>query len=132
VGLMLIIVGYAITAGGFISLLDSINVSKLELTWGFETINVGIMSLGFFLILKNIHFTQPTSLVASGITDISKISYGIYLAHIMVLNFFYKLLDTMIDPIQIKIPVIAICTFIVSYIIVKLLSLLPKSKYIIG
>ena len=132
VGLMLIIVGYAITAGGFISLLDSINVSKLELTWGFETINVGMMSLGFFLILKNIHFTQPTSLVASGITDISKISYGIYLAHIMVLNFFYKLLDTMIDPIQIKIPVIAICTFIVSYIIVKLLSLLPKSKYIIG
>ena len=132
VGLLLILVGYGITAGGFISLLDSTLVSTLELTWGFETINVAMMGLGLFLILKNIRFDSPTSFVASTMTDISKISYGIYLAHIMVLNLFYKLFDSMIDPIQIKIPLIAMCTFIVSYLIVKLLSLLPKSKYIIG
>ena len=132
VGLSLIIVGYAITAGGFISLLNSTDVSKLELTWGFETINVAMMSLGFFLILKNVYFSNPNSAIVSGITDISKISYGIYLAHIMVLNFFHQILNPMIDTIQIKIPVIAICTFIVSYLIVKLLSLLPTSKYIIG
>ena len=132
VGILMIIVGYAITAGGFISLLDSTLVSTLELTWGFETINVALMGFGLFLSLKNIRFARTTSFVAKGITDISKISYGIYLAHIMVLNFFYKLLDTMIDPIQIKMPVIALCTFIVSYLIVKLLSFLPKSKYIAG
>ena len=132
VGILMIIVGYAITAGGFISLLDSTLVSTLELTWGFETINVALMGFGLFLSLKNIRFARTTSFVAKGITDISKISYGIYLAHIMVLNFFYKILDTIIDPIQLKIPVIALCTFIVSYLIVKLLSLLPKSKYIVG
>ncbi len=133
VGLLLIIVGYAITAGGFISLLPSANdVSKLELTWQFETINVAMMGIGTFLIFKNISFSNPSSIAARGITDISKISYGIYLAHIMVLNFFYSFFDSVIDPIQLKIPVIAICTFVVSYLIIKLLSLLPKSKYIIG
>jgi surface polysaccharide O-acyltransferase-like enzyme len=133
VGLLLIIAGYAITAGGFISLLHSTtDVSKLELTWQFETINVAMMSIGIFLIFKNISFSNPSSIAARGITDISKISYGIYLAHIMVLNFFYSLFDSIISPIQLKIPLIAICTFIVSYLIIKLLSLLPKSKYIIG
>ena len=133
IGLLLIIAGYAITAGGFISLLSSVtDVSKLELTWQFETINVAMMSIGTFLIFKNISFSNPSSIAAKGFTDISKISYGIYLAHIMVLNFFYSLFDSIISPIQLKIPLIAICTFIVSYLIIKLLSLLPKSKYIIG
>jgi len=131
-GMLMIILGYAITAGGFISLLDATDVSKLELTWGFETINVAMMSVGFFLLLKDTHLINKDSVITKGITDISKISYGIYLAHIMILNFFYKLLDSMIDPIQLKIPAIAILTFIVSYTIVKLISLLPKSKYIIG
>lgn len=132
VGLLMIVVGYAITAGGFISLLDSTDVSELELTWGFETINVAMMGIGVFLLLKNFRLSNPASVVAARITDISKMSYGIYLVHIMVLNFFYKILNPIIDPIQIKIPIIAICTFIVSYLIVKLLSLLPKSKYIVG
>ena len=132
VGCLMIVVGYAVTAGGFISLLDTPDVSKLELTWGFETLNVAMMSLGVFLLLKDIHFTNQSSVFVTGITDISKISYGIYLAHIMVLNFFYSFLNTMIIPIQLKIPLIAICTFIVTYMIIKMLSCLPKSKYIIG
>jgi surface polysaccharide O-acyltransferase-like enzyme len=131
-GLLMIVAGYAITAGGFISLLNSTDVSKLELTWQFETINVAMMSIGIFLLLKDVRFSNPSSAVGAGVTDISKISYGIYLAHIMLLNFFHQLLDQVIDPIQLKIPAIAICTFIVSYLVVKLLSLLPKSKYIIG
>jgi surface polysaccharide O-acyltransferase-like enzyme len=133
VGLLLIVVGYIITAGGFISLLKTAtDVSKLELTWQFETINVAMMGIGTFLIFKNISFSNPSSLAVRGITVISKISYGIYLVHIMVLNFFYSLYDLVIDSIQLKIPVIAISTFVVSYLIIKLLSLLPKSKYIIG
>jgi len=132
VGWLLILSGYIITAGGFISLLDSTEVSKLELTWGFETINVAMMSIGVFLLLKDIRFKNQNSVLVKSITDISKISYGIYLAHIMVLNFFYSVLNDIIIPVQIKIPLIAICTILVTCIIVKLLSFLPKSKYIIG
>jgi surface polysaccharide O-acyltransferase-like enzyme len=64
--------------------------------------------------------------------DISQKSYGIYLLHIMVLNFFHDQFDAKIDFVVIKIPVIAICSFVTSYVIIKLLSYLPKSKYIIG
>ena len=132
VGLLLIIVGYAVTAGGFSALLSTVYVKDLELCWGFETINVAMMSLGVFLLLKNVHCNNPSSVIARWITDVSKISYGMYLLHIMVLNFYFGLFDSMFDLVQIKIPVIALCTFVTSYLIAKLLSYLPKSKYIIG
>lgn len=131
-GLFLILTGYAITAWGFIARLDSINVTDLELTWGFETINVAMMSLGIFLLLKNVHLRKASSPGARLITDISKLSYGMYLVHIMVLFTFYALLNPLMETFWIKIPIIAVLTFAASYLIIKLLSLLPKSKYIIG
>lgn len=132
VGWLMIVTGYIITAGGFISLLDSTEVSKLELSWGFETINVAMMSIGVFLLLKDIRFKNQKSVLVTVITDISKISYGIYLAHIMVLNFFYLVLNEVIIPVPVKIPLIAVSTFVVTCMIVKLLSFLPKSNYIVG
>jgi surface polysaccharide O-acyltransferase-like enzyme len=132
VGLLLIVVGYAITAGGFISLLSSKYAREIELTWEFETINVAMMTLGVFLLLKNVNLRNPSSIIVKRITDISKLSYGMYLAHIMLLNFFFGLFNPMIAFVQIKIPVLAICTFISSYLIIKVLSLLPKSKYLVG
>ena len=50
----------------------------------------------------------------------------------MLLNLFYDLLNNLSDSAMIKIPVIALCTFITSYLMIKALSYLPKSKYIIG
>lgn len=132
VGLLLIFVGYAITAGGFISLLDSKYVPNLELTWGFETINVCMMSVGIFLLLKNVHFANPSSAFVRGIADISRLSYGMYLLHIMILFFYFGQFDSMFGSVLIKVPVIAFCTFVTSYLIIKLISLLPGSKYITG
>ena len=132
VGLLLIIVGYLITACGFISLLKTKYAADLELTWGFETINVGMMSFGIFLLFKNVKSSNAATAAAKRITDISKLSYGIYLLHIMILNIFFDLLNPVIPLVQLKIPVIAVCTFICSYLIVKVISLLPKSKYILG
>nr|WP_315191556.1 acyltransferase family protein [uncultured Flavobacterium sp.] len=131
-GIALILVGYAITAGVFIYRLDSKYIWDLELSWGFDTINVAMMTFGVFLLLKNVSFNNPSSAVVKILVDISQKSYGIYLLHIMVLNFFHDQLDTKIDFVVIKIPVIAICSFITSYVIIKLLSYLPKSKYIVG
>lgn len=131
-GLLLILTGYAITAWGYLARLDSTNVSDLELTWGFETINVAVMSLGIFLLLKDIHLGKVSSPGARLITGVSKLSYGMYLVHIMVLFTFYALINPLMDSVILKIPVIAVFTFVGSYLIIKLISLLPKSKYIIG
>ncbi|MDD6210743.1 MAG: acyltransferase family protein [Bacteroidales bacterium] len=133
VALLLIIVGYAATAGGFAYRLGFAPfVWDLELTWGYGTINVAMMSLGLFLIVKNIRFKNLQSPFLRLITSMSELSYGIYLLHIMILNLFFAAFDPWIETPAIKIPLISILTFIVSYLVIKLLSYLPKSKYIVG
>jgi surface polysaccharide O-acyltransferase-like enzyme len=130
IALLLIIIGYGITAGGFLSRLNATTIPDIELTWGFESINVAMMSMGIFLLMHKI--TAHESVAMRVVGDVSKLSYGIYLVHIMLLNFYYELVNPMINTIWLKIPVIAILTFISAYLMVKLLSFLPKSKYIVG
>ena len=95
-----------------------------------RTINVAAMSVGLFLLLKDVR--PGAGRFAGVVTDISRLSYGIYLIHIMLLNFFHGWLDPLIVSAGIKIPVLALCTFVSSYAVVKLISLLPGSKYVVG
>ena len=97
---------------------------------GSGTINVAAMSVGLFLLLKDVR--PGAGRFAGVVTDISRLSYGIYLIHIMLLNFFHGWLDPLIVSAGIKIPVLALCTFVSSYAVVKLISLLPGSKYVVG
>jgi len=132
VAVLLIIAGYAITAGGFTHLLAKKDVvEQLELTWGFETINVAMMAAGVFLLFKNIT-ARNTSATVKLVTDISAKSYGIYLAHIMVLDNLYPLINPLFASAAIKVPLIAVVSFIGTYLVVKCLSFLPKSKWLIG
>ncbi|EDM34167.1 hypothetical protein PBAL39_03324 [Pedobacter sp. BAL39] len=133
VGILLIIVGYIVTTYGFLTRLsfEQFN-STLELTWGFETINVAMMTAGLFLMLKNITIPNPSSPAVRLLLDISAKSYGIYLAHIMVLNAVYGYFDKQWDTAAVKLPLIAVTTFILTYIVVKLVSFLPKSKWLLG
>lgn len=131
VGAILLIVGLVITTYIFQDrLYTQAYTPELELSWGYGTINVAMMALGLFFIFKNINCTN--SAATKTITSISNMSYGMYLLHIMILNVFYSMFNETIAVIWIKIPVISICTFIVSYLIIKAVSYLPKSKYIIG
>jgi surface polysaccharide O-acyltransferase-like enzyme len=133
VGIALIIIGYLITALVFENRLPTEKmVTTLELSWGFDTINVALMTTGVILIFKNITIKNTNSVFARLIASISSVSYGIYLAHIMVLNFYFNLLNKYFDTAAIKIPLIAGCTFITTCVLIKLLSLLPKSKWLVG
>ncbi len=131
IGIALVIVGYLITYFVFDANLKTKQlVSDLELSWGFGTINVAMMTLGITLLVKNIT-CQNESLRAT-VTNISNLTYGIYLAHIMILNMFYSLINDHFDTALVKIPMIAICTFVTTTIFIKAISYLPKSKYLIG
>jgi surface polysaccharide O-acyltransferase-like enzyme len=132
-GLLLIVLGYSITLFGFLYRLPTEKfVNTLELTWDFETINVAMMSAGLFLMLKNVNVTNPNSATWRLLLDVSAKSYGIYLVHIMVLDLAHFLIDKHIATAAIKVPLMAIGAFILSYLVIKLLSYLPKSKYLIG
>lgn len=126
------ITGYAVTAGIFCSRINtSAFVPELELSWGFCTINVAIMAYGVFSLFMHIR-SNGEGLTGTIIKDISVRSYGMYLAHIMILNIFYGIFGNMFQSTLISVPLISVCTFICVYIVVKLISYIPYSKYWLG
>jgi surface polysaccharide O-acyltransferase-like enzyme len=91
-----------------------------------------MMTTGAFLMFKNIRIKNPGRPFIKLWIDIAAKSYGIYLAHILVLNAVHSLIDKRFASAAIKIPLIGVCTFILTFLVVKLLSLLPKSKWLVG
>ncbi len=131
--IVLILVGYAVTASGFLHRLSTEQVlPKLELTWGFETINVAMITVGLFLLFKDIQPAMSDSMLWKLLRNISQRSYGMYLAHIIVLNAVYGLLNGRLANPLIKIPTLAIVAFLGTYGLITLISLLPKNKWIVG
>lgn len=90
------------------------------------------MAAGLFLLFRNIRTDRESSLVWRLIDDLSRMSDGMYLAHIIVLNAVHSPMAPLIENAFLRIPAIALITFVITYLGVKLLSLLPGSKYIVG
>ena len=129
----MIIVGYAITAGGFLHrVLIENSLPKVELTWNFTTINVALMAAGLFLLFRNLQKNEPDGALGKVVRDLSLKSYGMYLAHIIVLNSVHTLLAPAISNAFLRVPSIALTTFVTTYCLIKILSLVPGSKYAVG
>ena len=130
VGFAGMIVGAALTIWSFyVQAVPGITHSTpvIEIGWSFCTINCVMLTTGTFLIFTCID--KPLRII----TDISKMSYGMYLMHIILLGkwvILYK--QTLALPTVAAIPAIAVSTFVCCYIITKLISLLPHSKWVIG
>ena len=67
------------------------------------------------------------------ISEVSRLSFGIYLVHIFVMRDLLWRIGLIIDlPGLLQIPIITFVTFGISFFVVKLISYLPYSKYIVG
>lgn len=65
--------------------------------------------------------------------DVSKMSCGMYLMHIFLLGVWVALFKhTLALPLVAAIPMIAVTAFVNCYLITKIISFVPGSKYIIG
>ncbi len=110
-----------------------IETPSLEWSWEFCTLNVLVATFGIFLLFTCIKDHK----VPAVITETSKLSYGMYLMHMFFLS---VIAQWMVNgdvtnprlPVWLVIPVIAILTFVCCLITSKILSYLPKSKYIVG
>ena len=101
----------------------------IELGWAFCTLNCVILTAGTFLMFSCIEKESAPAIV----TDMSKMSYGMYLMHIFWLGVWVTLFKhTLALPTVAAIPAIAIGTFISCYVTTKLISFIPGSKWIIG
>lgn len=129
-GVFLYVVGFIVTATVWYTRIPvALELQELEISWRFCTPNVVMMSLGAFLLIRA-YFSARQA--ANGmITEISRLSYGIYLMHIFILNAVYQLLEGCFST-PVTIVSVGLLTFIVCILLTKLLSCLPKSRYLIG
>lgn len=125
-----ILVGWIVTSWVFLYRLRySETLQHLELSWGFSTINVVLMSLGLFVLILKV---KPSrfSIIDKCVISISTLSYGIYLCHVLWLWLYLPIFMSLFDSVI----VVAICvvplTFVSAYATIFILSKLPKSKYI--
>ena len=102
---------------------------EIEIGWTFCTINCVALTTGAFLLFSCIGNEHEPKCV----TQVSELSYGMYLMHILWLGWWVELFkNTLALPTVAAIPAIAVCTFICCIIATKLLSLLPGGKWIVG
>lgn len=102
---------------------------EIELGWAFCTINCLMLTAGAFLLFTCIKKEKAPRVV----TELSKLSYGMYLMHILWLGLWVKLFkDSLNLPTVEAIPVIAISTFLSCWISTKLLSMVPGCQWIVG
>lgn len=138
IGIVLLIAGYASSLGGFVYQLNNLTPTaenygnifpQFEFTWYFDILTVCLETLGVFLLLFK---WRPKHLPAI-VSDFSRLSYGVYLCHIMFLTWFYDhLFSTLVWPTPAKILCMALMTVCTSYSVIKALSYVPKVKEVIG
>ena len=96
------------------------------------TINVAAMSAVIFILVQKIQIKNE--FLSNTLLDISKMSFGIYLIHLLII--FYVLrpwFDRMhYIPNVVQIPLMALVGLSISYAIVRMISFFPKSKWWIG
>jgi surface polysaccharide O-acyltransferase-like enzyme len=141
IGALLFIIGYYITFKGLwfdIGRLNSQIVAEvntegwviIESLMGYLTFNVAMMTAGVFMFFQKLKL--PTAIIRI-INELSILSFGLFLVHyILSLWIGSKLIPILNLSPGIDQVIISIIIFFVSYVVVKIISYLPKSKYIIG
>ena len=101
---------------------------EIEIGWAFCTINCVLLTAGTFLAFTCIGNSKSPRLI----TEMSKLSYGMYLMHIFWLGLWVTVFKHNLALPTVAIPCIAVSTFICCYVTTKIISLIPGSKWIIG
>lgn len=111
----------------------TIDTPTLEWAWHMTAPNVVLATFGAFMMFTCIGVHRAPAII----TEISKLSFGMYLIHLFFLSHFASLLiggdaANPVIPVVLAIPCIALLTYVASAVAVKLLSYLPGSKYVVG
>lgn len=125
----LFLVGYAITALGFILTQKYFpgSYENLEVVWYFYGINVLMMTVAVFVTVQKIKIS-PSPLLSK----VAGLTFGVYLCHFVVVQFGYDLVYPNLHlPAFIQIPLIAIVAFSVSLLIIWLMSLNKFTRKVI-
>ena len=102
---------------------------EIEIGWSFCTINCLLLTTGAFLLFTCIKKENTPYIIA----ELSELSYGMYLMHILWLGMWVKVFKDIIELSSVSaIPAIAVCTFLCCWISTKLISLVPGCQWMVG
>ena len=124
------IVGYAITALGFILTQKYYpgNFAELEIVWFFSGINVAMMTIPLFIIMQKLPI-KPSKTLA----HLASCTFGIYLCHFVFVQMGYDIVKSFGEiPVALQILLITIIATIASYIVVMLLKLTKITSKVVN
>ena len=85
-----------------------------------------LQGIGLFIIVFNTDFTKADGRINEIVVKISKMSYGIYLSNVLVINFLEKFNLMYLNGITlIEIFIYIILVLILSAVIIKIMDMLP-------
>ncbi len=102
---------------------------------GFASINVALMSVALFVLFQSFTAFRAGSAPRRFLADFSSMSFGISLVHLVLVGAVYRLfgmLHLLFLPASLSIPLLTAATCLAAWGIIKLLSFLPGSRYLIG
>lgn len=129
VALPLFLIGYAVTAGGFILTQEHYpgSYANLEIIWYFSGINVFMMTFSVFIVMQKIKM-KPSPVLKKT----AALTFGIYLCHFIFVQFAYDIIYPNIPvPPLVKIVLIAVLSFSISWLIIWLMSLNKITRKVI-
>lgn len=123
------LVGFGITLGGFLYVQSyyPTDYEFLEICWYFCSINVMMMTTALYLIIRNINWKEYKL-----VSCVAKLTFGIYLAHFILVQIGYDIFYSLGLPTIVEILSIAVFAFVATTVVVGLIKMLSKSKYIVG
>jgi surface polysaccharide O-acyltransferase-like enzyme len=89
------------------------------------------MAYAVFSLVKNIRW-QGTGILRRWISQVSSLSYAIYFVHLMMIFFWRDAFSEALGHVYLQIPILTLGAFLSSYLVIWVLSKLPKAKVWLG
>lgn len=124
----LFLIGYLITAGGFILTQEKFpgSYANLEIIWYFAGINVFMMTFSIFVIVQKLKIPSSAALAR-----LAAATFGIYLCHFIFVQMAYDLFDSEALPAIVRIPAMACVAFFISYLVVRLFEMTKFTRRLV-
>ena len=151
--IVMIVIGWIPTSVLFIHRMFQYNdFEHLEMSFNFGSLGVILMSLGVFSLFMHLR-CKGEGAIGRLLSDVAAKGYGMYLGHIVVLLLVHTLLCNCypdifnvvtgegytyhriwgnIPAVLVAVPIHACITFVLTYALMKLLSLVPKLGKLVG
>lgn len=132
---VMLVAGFTITylGYGYIMSLPEKTPEQIELFWTYNTPNVALMSMAWFLLLKHVHVSAE-SRAGKMLDNLAFCGFGIYMIHYFFVGLAYGVITGLSLPTPLLIPAAAVLIFVLSWSIVYIVKRYTgkAARYVMG